>query len=471
MYVEEPGRLLRRVAAHLRPGGIVAFQESENLKAAVQTYPPTPTHDEIMRWMNPPVDPPMPVFDMGLRLYRTFIDGGLDAPELRQDTPIGGGVEWPGYALVAESVRSLLPFMEQIGTVTAEEADVDTLEARLRNEALAHDAVQVLPTVIGAWTRTALSTVRRGIAYLGTPPSARLTERVRCRMCIRDIVDRVDERPYEPLWVTNHCEVVAAHEMRHRAGHAGRELELATRRNDLIPRVHEYRRRYVDLPHPIRGGISPERDGGLQHGAWIAPTSPLALPTRNTRCRRNTTARSAAMTRRAAASGSTPLDVLECGKRGEHRMLPRRLAESVARRAHDETGDALGVATPHELSDRSAHRVADRQKPFDVQRVRECDDVVGGSFERERRVGANAAAVTAMVRRDDSISVFEGRKRGEPIQRRGRAEAMQQHHDVCIGRAPGVAHEHRAAAGQGHRPSGRQWWHVEPDATNGSVGV
>ena len=90
---------------------------------------------------------------MGLRLYRTFIDGGLDAPELRQDAPIGGGVDWPGYALIAESVRSLLPFMEQIGTVTAEEADVDTLEARLRNEALAHDAVQVLPTVIGAWTR------------------------------------------------------------------------------------------------------------------------------------------------------------------------------------------------------------------------------------------------------------------------------------------------------------------------------
>jgi SAM-dependent methyltransferase len=153
MYVEEPGRLLRQLAEHLRPGGIVAFQESANLKAAVETYPPTPMHDEIKRWMNPPVDPPMPVFDMGLRLYRTYIDGGLDAPELRQDAPIGGGVDWPGYALIAESMRSLLPFMEQIGTVTAEQADVDTLEARLRDEALEYDAVQVLPTVIGAWTR------------------------------------------------------------------------------------------------------------------------------------------------------------------------------------------------------------------------------------------------------------------------------------------------------------------------------
>jgi SAM-dependent methyltransferase len=154
MYVEEPARLLRQIAAHLRPGGIVAFQESENLKAAVQTYPPTPTHDEIVRWMNPPVDPPMPVFDMGLRLNRTFIDGGLDGPELRRDAPIGGGLNWPGVRAPHESVRSLLPFMEQIGAVTAEEVDVDTLAARLRDEALACDAVQMLPAVIGAWTRT-----------------------------------------------------------------------------------------------------------------------------------------------------------------------------------------------------------------------------------------------------------------------------------------------------------------------------
>jgi ubiquinone/menaquinone biosynthesis C-methylase UbiE len=152
MYVEEPGRLLREVTRHLRPGAIVAFQESANLRAGIDAYPSTPTHDEVRRWFDPPVAPPMPVFDMGLRLYRAFLDAGLEAPELRQETPIGGGHDWPGYALVAESVRSMLPFLEQIGAVTAAEADVDTLEARLRNEALGHDAVQVLPTVIGAWT-------------------------------------------------------------------------------------------------------------------------------------------------------------------------------------------------------------------------------------------------------------------------------------------------------------------------------
>ena len=152
MYIPEPAELLRTLTERLRPGGIIAFQESANLKAGVQTYPSTSLHDELRRWLAPPVDPPMPVFDMGLRLYRTFLDAGLVTPELRQETPIGGGPDWPGYALLAESMRSMLPFMEELGTVTAEEADVDSLEDRLRAEVLEQHAVQILPTVVGAWT-------------------------------------------------------------------------------------------------------------------------------------------------------------------------------------------------------------------------------------------------------------------------------------------------------------------------------
>jgi ubiquinone/menaquinone biosynthesis C-methylase UbiE len=151
MYIEEPSELLQHVSKLLRPGGIVAFQESANLKAGAQTYPRMPTHDAVSRWLDPPVDPPMPTLDMGQRLYGTFIAAGLERPTLRHDAPIGGGPDWPGYAFAAASMRSLLPFMEQLGTVTAAEADVDTLETRLRDEALEYGAVQVLPAVIGAW--------------------------------------------------------------------------------------------------------------------------------------------------------------------------------------------------------------------------------------------------------------------------------------------------------------------------------
>lgn len=153
MYLADPAELLRQVQARLRPGGIVAIQESADLTTPVRSYPPLPLHDRIIRWTTPPADTLGPTMDMGLRLYRTFHAAGLHAPQLRQDAPIGGGPDWPGYAYIAGSVRSLLPLLEQLGTVTAAEADVDTLEDRLRAELVGDDGVQILPTVIGAWAR------------------------------------------------------------------------------------------------------------------------------------------------------------------------------------------------------------------------------------------------------------------------------------------------------------------------------
>ena len=153
MYLADPADLLRRLHAHLKPGGVVAFLESADLTTAVHSFPATPVHDLVARWTIRPEGSPGPTLDMGLRLYRTFIDAGLPAPQLRAGAPVGGGPDWPGYAFVAESVRSLLPVLERAGTVTAEQADVATLADRLRDEVVATDGVQLLPTVIGASTR------------------------------------------------------------------------------------------------------------------------------------------------------------------------------------------------------------------------------------------------------------------------------------------------------------------------------
>jgi hypothetical protein len=90
---------------------------------------------------------------MGLRLPSTFVAAGLPFPQLRLEAPAGGGLDWPGYTFVAETLRSLLPRLEAIGAVTATELDVDTLAVRLRDEVLERSAVQVLPAVVGAWAR------------------------------------------------------------------------------------------------------------------------------------------------------------------------------------------------------------------------------------------------------------------------------------------------------------------------------
>lgn len=152
MYLQDPAAVLHRLSSHMKPGGIIAFQENDF------TYPPTtfpaaPLHQRIMQWTTPPPGYGGPDQKMGLKLYKTYLDADLPSPQLRLDAPVGGGADWPGYAYVADTLRSLLPMLEQMGLVTAEDVDIETLAERLRAEVVSQQGVQMLPIVIGAWTR------------------------------------------------------------------------------------------------------------------------------------------------------------------------------------------------------------------------------------------------------------------------------------------------------------------------------
>ncbi len=153
MYVSDPADLLRTLARRVRPGGIVAFQESD-LRNLLRPYPPVPLHEQVAKWTTPPPGAPGPDVEMGPKLFQTYLAAGLPAPQVRVATAIGGGPDWPGYQYLAGTVRSLLPFLEKIGAVTAAEVDVDTLEDRLRDEVVAVNGIQILPLLFGAWTRT-----------------------------------------------------------------------------------------------------------------------------------------------------------------------------------------------------------------------------------------------------------------------------------------------------------------------------
>ena len=153
MYLSDPATELRLLAGRLRPGGVIAFQEGV-FDDPKRPYPPGPLHDQVLGWMTPPPGAPGPDTQMGLKLFRSFLAAGLAAPHLRLDTPIGGGADWPGYDYLTATLRSLLPFLQGVGAVTAEEVDIDTLAHRLRDEVVEHDRIQILPPLIGAWTRT-----------------------------------------------------------------------------------------------------------------------------------------------------------------------------------------------------------------------------------------------------------------------------------------------------------------------------
>ena len=168
MFLANPVDVIHCLLDHLRPGGIVAFQEIDVIHALL-AFPPAPLLERVKQWMVPcPVQLPPGAFNpqMGLSLYHTFLAAGLRAPQLRLDAPIGGGGDWPGYEYLAATVRSLQPVLQRMGMVPPADAengwgDLDTLADRLRDEAVSQQGVQVLPLLIGAWAHKRASSRSR----------------------------------------------------------------------------------------------------------------------------------------------------------------------------------------------------------------------------------------------------------------------------------------------------------------------
>jgi hypothetical protein len=94
---------------------------------------------------------------MGLRLRQIFLDAELPAPSLHLDGYMASPGEELAAKVVANSLRSALPLVEQFGIATAAEVDIDTFEQRYLAELATSGAVQMLPPPVYAWVRTATS--------------------------------------------------------------------------------------------------------------------------------------------------------------------------------------------------------------------------------------------------------------------------------------------------------------------------
>jgi SAM-dependent methyltransferase len=152
MYLADPAATLRRIAALLRPGGIIAFQELTLTESGL-TYPEAPLLQRTGTLINETFRRAGTEMEMGLKLYPAFIAAGLPAPAMRAERPIGGGPDFPGYRWMAQITRSILPLMEQLGVANAEDIDVETLVVRLREEVVGSGGVVAMPTLMGAWAR------------------------------------------------------------------------------------------------------------------------------------------------------------------------------------------------------------------------------------------------------------------------------------------------------------------------------
>jgi SAM-dependent methyltransferase len=151
LYLRDPATVLRRLSRHLRPGGIIAFQEYD--MSQTSQVPPSELFMKTRQWLLDAFSAGGAELDMGTKLYTTFLRAGLPNPSMVAATHVVGGPTSLGYEYMARVLRSLLPLVERSGVADVADIGIDTLAARLHDDAVANERVAFLPRVVGAWVR------------------------------------------------------------------------------------------------------------------------------------------------------------------------------------------------------------------------------------------------------------------------------------------------------------------------------
>ena len=129
IHTQDPTEVLRRAVSMVRTGGLIAFQEFD-VSSSWRGNPEMPLMVATNNVMREFFRRALPRPGIGTQLPKLMQDAGLPPPECRAEFSIDGGPHSPLYKWVAESVRSVLPRMEELGLTTAAAVDIDTLEER-----------------------------------------------------------------------------------------------------------------------------------------------------------------------------------------------------------------------------------------------------------------------------------------------------------------------------------------------------
>jgi SAM-dependent methyltransferase len=153
MHLPEPTAVLRHLAQHVRPGGVVAFQEYDLSSHGDAFYPPSPLWEQVWTLSTLPWQQAGGDLGRGMQLYGTFLKAGLPRPQMSYEAAIGGGPDWLGYEMWADTVRIFLPLIQKFGMATEEDIDIETLSERLREETVSRGGVARTPILVSAWVQ------------------------------------------------------------------------------------------------------------------------------------------------------------------------------------------------------------------------------------------------------------------------------------------------------------------------------
>lgn len=149
MYQPDRVDAVRRLVEALRPGGLIFFHEHDG------TMPPgrltaLPLHEQVREWVWQTVEREGATRHMGFELASVLEQAGLTGVALRAEAIVQTPTTPYHTGMI---VRAMMPRIVAKGVATAEEIDVDTLDARLAEERKKANATYVGEMVFGAWGR------------------------------------------------------------------------------------------------------------------------------------------------------------------------------------------------------------------------------------------------------------------------------------------------------------------------------
>jgi len=147
MFLPHPETVVSKLSRHVRPGGLVIFQEPDMSWA--KSVPAIPTVEKAAGWMRRVFDAAGADSEIGPKLHSIFKNSGLPDPKMRVDGLIYGS-NGAGPALLTETIRAMLPAIEQLDIATPAEIDLGSFEDRMRRELAEANATMSSPLLVSA---------------------------------------------------------------------------------------------------------------------------------------------------------------------------------------------------------------------------------------------------------------------------------------------------------------------------------
>jgi ubiquinone/menaquinone biosynthesis C-methylase UbiE len=152
LYQPDPVAAIRHAAKQVCPGGIIVFHEMD-MENRIRSYPDRTLFSEIYGLIAETFRRSGHWTDLGLQLTRLFLDAGLPWPTIKAEVPVGGEPGSFTYHWLTETLRSVLPRIEEYGLNSADNLQIDTLVTRMEAEARIRQTQLIGPLQFGAWAK------------------------------------------------------------------------------------------------------------------------------------------------------------------------------------------------------------------------------------------------------------------------------------------------------------------------------